>query len=113
MSRRIYHSRPHFASEAPSARRLLRGPDGSDVGVASGGSNSGGGSAGGGATAVGVAKMSAVARNTASSMPSSGDTPSRKPVRLCQVSCAALRSNPVGLFGRRADLERKPLGVPC
>lgn len=91
----------------------FRGPDGSDVGVASGGSNSGGGSAGGGATAVGVAKMSAVARNTASSMPSSGDTPSRKPVRLCQVSCAALRSNPVGLFGRRADLERKPLGVPC
>lgn len=64
---------------------LTGGPDGSDVGVASGGSNSGGGSAGGGATAVGVAKMSAVARNTATSMPSSGDTPSRKPVRLCQV----------------------------
>ncbi|XP_071548748.1 uncharacterized protein [Panulirus ornatus] len=56
------------------------GQESSEIGVASGGGNVVSGSTGGG-----TAKMSVVPRNPPAAVPTSGDTPSRKPVRLCQV----------------------------
>ncbi|XP_064121469.1 uncharacterized protein LOC135225854 isoform X2 [Macrobrachium nipponense] len=73
----------------PTSRR--RGQEGTEVGVASSVNNLSGGGGGGGSTTtttapVGAARMSSGPRNPPpSSVPSSGDTPSRKPVRLCQV----------------------------
>ncbi|KAK8734919.1 hypothetical protein OTU49_005728 [Cherax quadricarinatus] len=59
----------------------MGGQESGDIGVASGG----GGSLVSGGTGGGTAKMSVVPRNPPAAVPTSGDTPSRKPVRLCQV----------------------------
>lgn len=58
---------------------IHRGQENSAIGVASGGGSVM-------TSTGGTAKMSVVPRNPPASVPGCGDTPSRKPVRLCQVS---------------------------
>ncbi|KAG7168324.1 Nuclear hormone receptor family member nhr-48-like [Homarus americanus] len=75
---------PKLLAKLVSATRYCdpysRGQESSEIGVASGGGSVVSGSTGGG-----TAKMSVVPRNPPAAVPTSGDTPSRKPVRLCQA----------------------------
>ncbi|KAK7026756.1 hypothetical protein SK128_022437 [Halocaridina rubra] len=78
----------HRGSPQPSllgSTSLCRGQDGSEIGIASSVNNLGGGSGGTTAATVGAARMTSMPRNPTPSAPTGGDTPSRKPVRLCQV----------------------------